>query len=127
MMRFGLRKKQMVNKQTRKYENLLFCISNTGKYFSDALISLSVDMIAAQLFLFYVAGFETSASTAAFTIYEMSQYPDILGKAVQDIEQAMEKHGGITYDSLKDMKYLDLCVKGNLSKHYVGCTSFLKL
>ena len=78
---------------------------------------MSVDMIAAQLFLFYVAGFETSAATAAFTLYELAQYPELLKKAQADVEQALEKHGKLTYEALSDMKYMDLCIMETIRKY----------
>ncbi|XP_037821140.1 probable cytochrome P450 6d5 [Lucilia sericata] len=118
------------NNVTRKdMLQLLLQLRNTGKInddndeewsaekTKDALSSLSVDMIAAQLFLFYVAGFETSASTTAFTLYELAQYPELLKKAQEDVEQALEKHGKMTYDALKDMKFLDLCIMETTRKY----------
>lgn len=78
---------------------------------------MSVDVIAAQLFLFYVAGFETSAATTAFTLYELAQYPDLMKKAQDDVAQALEKHGKMTYDALKDMKFLDLCIMESTRKY----------
>lgn len=78
---------------------------------------MSVELIAAQLFLFYVAGFETSAATAAFTLYELSKYPELLKKAQEDVEQAIEKHGSLTFDSLTDMKFLELCVLETARKY----------
>ncbi|XP_073840778.1 cytochrome P450 6d5 [Musca autumnalis] len=108
---------------------LLLQLRNTGKIngdedegwsaekTKDALASMSIEMIAAQLFLFYVAGFETSAATAAFTLYELSRNADLLQKAQEDVEQALEKHGSLCYDSLKDMKFLDMCVMETARKY----------
>lgn len=74
---------------------------------------MSIESIAAQMLLFYIAGFETSASSAAFTIYELSQYPELLAKAQRDVENALEKHDGkLTYEAIQDMKFLDLCIMG---------------
>lgn len=108
---------------------LLLQLRNTGKInddndeewsaqkTKDALKSMSVELIAAQLFLFYVAGFETSASTTAFTLYELAQYPELLKKAQEDVKQAFEKHGSLTYEALKEMKFLDLCVMETTRKY----------
>lgn len=78
---------------------------------------MSIELIAAQLFLFYVAGFETSAATAAFTIYELARNAELLEKAQEDVEQALAKHGSLSYDSLKDMKFLELCVMETTRKY----------
>ncbi|KAL9890828.1 cytochrome P450 6d5 isoform 1-T1 [Glossina fuscipes fuscipes] len=83
----------------------------------EALEWMTVDVIAAQLYLFYIAGFETTASTSAFTLYELARYPKLLQKAQQDVEKAVEQHSSLTYDALKDMKYLDLCIKETIRKY----------
>lgn len=78
---------------------------------------MSEEMIAAQLFLFYIAGFETSASTTAFTLYELAQYPKLLQKAQDDVKNALDIHGKLSYDALKDMKFLDLCIMETTRKY----------
>lgn len=80
---------------------------------------MSIDMIAANSFLFYVAGSETTAATISFTLYEMAMYPEILAKAQKEVDEILQKHdlkpdGQLTYEAIQDMKYLDLCVKGLL-------------
>ena len=85
---------------------------------ADAFKSMSVETIASQLFLFYIAGYETSASAAAFTIYELAQYPDLLAKAQKDVEEAIQKHNGkLTYDTLMDMKFVELCLMETVRKY----------
>ncbi|XP_017846578.1 probable cytochrome P450 6d5 [Drosophila busckii] len=110
---------------------LLLQLRNTGKISTDesdwsaektskidSIESLSKDNIAAQLFLFFVAGYETSASTAAFTLYEVMQNPSVLEKLLEDINETLAKHNGeINYDSIQDMKYLELCVMETTRKY----------
>ncbi|KAH8383087.1 hypothetical protein KR009_006667 [Drosophila setifemur] len=80
--------------------------------------SMSKDVIAGQLFLFFVAGFETTASTTAFTLFELSHYPEAMAKAQEDVRQAIENHGGkLTYDAIQDMKYLEACVLETTRKY----------
>ncbi|XP_030371213.1 probable cytochrome P450 6d5 [Scaptodrosophila lebanonensis] len=113
----------------RDFLQLLLQLRNTGKISSDdnmwsaettaeGLKSMSVDMIAAQLFLFYVAGYETSASTTAFTLYELMQNADILRKAREDVRDTLQQHNGqLSYDAIQDMKYLELCVMETVRKY----------
>lgn len=83
------------------------------RLFADSVDGISVDMITAQLFLFYLAGFETTAATISFTLNEISQRSNVLNRLIQDIEDALDKHQQqISYESLKDMKYLDACIMG---------------
>ncbi|XP_034486377.1 probable cytochrome P450 6d5 [Drosophila innubila] len=108
---------------------LLLQLRNTGKVSNDddiwatetaaeSLKTLTKDNIAAHLFLFFVAGYETTASTTAFTLYELMQNPDVLAKLRDDINQTLEKHNGqLTYDCIQDMKYLELCVMETTRKY----------
>ncbi|XP_013105865.2 probable cytochrome P450 6d5 [Stomoxys calcitrans] len=108
---------------------LLLQLRNTGKInddndlewaakkTKDDLAAISMELIAAQLFIFYVAGFETSSATIAFTLYELSQYPELLQKAQEDVKQAYEKHGSLSYDAITDMKFLDLCFMETARKY----------
>ncbi|XP_068143568.1 probable cytochrome P450 6d5 [Drosophila tropicalis] len=85
---------------------------------SNYLKTLTNDLIAGQLFLFFVAGYETTASTAAFTLYEMAQNPDVLAKAQENIQSTLEKHDGkLSYDAIQDMQYLELCLKETARKY----------
>lgn len=73
-------------------------------------VDLELDdiMIAAQVFIFFVAGFETSSSATSFTLHELAYNPEVQRKAQADIDQALAKHGGkLSYDAVKDMTYLD--------------------
>ncbi|KAI8046327.1 hypothetical protein M5D96_002529 [Drosophila gunungcola] len=79
---------------------------------------MSKDLIAGQLFLFYIAGYETTASTAAFTLYELTQNAEVMEKAAEDVRSAIEKHGGkLTYDAISDMKYLEACILETARKY----------
>jgi len=70
-------------------------------------------LLAAQAFVFFLAGFETSSTTMGFALYELARNPDIQEKLAQEIKQSVAKDNGkITYDSLQEMKYLDMVVSG---------------
>lgn len=79
--------------------------------------SMTIEQIAGQVFIFYIAGNETSSSTIAYTLYELTQNEDLMKRAQDDIKSTLEKHNGkVTYESVMDMKFIDLCVKETLRK-----------
>lgn len=81
---------------------------------------VTVEQIAAQSFIFFLAGYETSSSTMTYCMYEFSVNEDIQEKARQSVIEAMSKHGNeLTYDAVGDMNYLEQCVDETLRKYPV--------
>lgn len=114
------------NHVSRKdFIQFLIQLRNTGKINEDSdiwdvetsaseLKSLSIEQCAGQVFLFYVAGFDTSATVLSYTLYELAKNPEIQRRVQKDIDEALAKYDGqITYESIMAMKYVDLCVMGN--------------
>uniref|UniRef100_A0A182NFE2 Cytochrome P450 n=1 Tax=Anopheles dirus TaxID=7168 RepID=A0A182NFE2_9DIPT len=80
--------------------------------------SLTIEQCAANVFLFYIAGAETSTATISFTLHELTHNPAAMSKLQAEIDETLERHNGeITYENIKEMKYLDLCVKETLRKY----------
>lgn len=81
---------------------------------SDELKTMSIEQCAAQVFLFYVAGFDTSATTLSYTLYELAKNPRVQRLVQEDIDGTLLKYDGqLSYESIVDMKYVDNCVMGN--------------
>ena len=67
----------------------------------------------AQALTFLIAGYETSASTMTFALYELALHPEIQQSLRAEILQVLSKHDGkLTYDGIQDMLYLDRVVSG---------------
>lgn len=74
----------------------------------DSNNNMTVEECAANSFLFYVAGSETSPSTMCFSLYELSRSPEHLKTAQDEIDRVLRAHDGkMTYESLKEMKFLE--------------------
>ncbi|XP_043516515.1 probable cytochrome P450 6a14 isoform X1 [Frieseomelitta varia] len=81
-------------------------------------IELTDILLTAQAFVFFVAGFETSSSTMAHTLYELAQNHEIQDKLRQEIRDVYSKNGGnLTYTDVKGMSYLDKVFKETLRKY----------
>lgn len=72
---------------------------------------------AAQAFVFWAAGFETSSSTATYCLYELSLHQDLQDEAADEINRVLEEFGGITYESVNAMHYLHKVVSETLRKY----------
>ncbi|XP_037040680.1 probable cytochrome P450 9f2 [Bradysia coprophila] len=74
------------------------------------------DELAAQCFLFFLAGFDTSSSMLSFLSHELTMNPDIQQKLYDEVRQTFDNLNGqrLTYDALQKMKYMDACISEGL-------------
>lgn len=98
------------NGQLPDKENGNSKISNTKKESNDRL---SLNELAAQCFVFFTAGFETSSSTTTFAMLELALNQDIQDKLRAEILSVLSMHDGkLTYEALMEMTYLNKIVQG---------------
>ncbi|XP_012225549.1 probable cytochrome P450 6a14 [Linepithema humile] len=125
-----------VNMENRKahnivkqdFLNLLIQLVDTGYIKSDD-VKNTVDMSsiatekltmiegAAQAFIFFIAGYETSATTASNCMYELAQNQDIQDKLRNEIDEIIKKHNGLSYDALNEMTYLHKVINETMRKY----------
>ncbi|KAJ0174920.1 hypothetical protein K1T71_009061 [Dendrolimus kikuchii] len=77
---------------------------------SPASVELEIDdvLVAAQAFIFFAAGFETSSSATSFTLHQLAFHPEVQKKAQDNIDLVLSKHNNkLSYDAIKEMTYLD--------------------
>lgn len=73
----------------------------------------TVEDFAAQVFVFFLAGFETSATTMTFALYELAKHQDIQKRLRDEINSVLKQHDGkLTYDAIQEMKFLKCVVDG---------------
>lgn len=72
-----------------------------------------MEVLAAQCFVWFIGGYETSSITLTFTFFELSRNPEVQKKAQEEIDAVLSKHDGkLTYEILQEMTYLDMIVSG---------------
>jgi len=78
---------------------------------------LSENEILAQAIIFFLAGYETTASTLSFCTYELALNPDIQQKLYEEIMSSLNSDGIVPYDTLAKMPYLDAVISETLRKY----------
>lgn len=107
--------------QRNDFIDLLLEIKKKGKFSSEPNSGgdgLTMEQIAAQCFVFFTAGFETSSTTMNFCLYELVMNPDLQTKLRKEIQAAISKdNGNLTYETLLEMDLLDRVVNETLRKY----------
>ncbi|XP_031631295.1 cytochrome P450 6A1-like [Contarinia nasturtii] len=81
---------------------------------------LTILEIAAQAFVFFLAGFEASSTTLTYCLYELAleENKHIQDKARAEINKILEKYdGNLTYEAINEMTYIDQCIYESIRKH----------
>ncbi|XP_059047420.1 probable cytochrome P450 6a13 [Achroia grisella] len=77
-----------------------------------ATLELDDALMAAQIFVFFAAGFETSSSATSFTLHMLAYNPEVQKKVQEDIDRVLSKYDNkLSYDAVKEMTYLDWTFK----------------
>ncbi|KAH8299851.1 hypothetical protein KR044_006895, partial [Drosophila immigrans] len=92
------------------FMNLLIEMKHRGE--------LTLEEMTAQAFIFFAAGFDTSASTLGFALFELAKQPLIQQKLRQEIEDILEAKGGeFTYEVMQELRYMELVIAETLRKY----------
>ncbi|XP_014475207.1 PREDICTED: cytochrome P450 6j1-like [Dinoponera quadriceps] len=74
--------------------------------------------VAAQLFVFFAAGYETSSTTMSNVMYELAQNLVVQEKVRNNIKEVLDNNDGvISYNSVNEMTYLEQVIKETLRKY----------
>ncbi|XP_073813636.1 probable cytochrome P450 6a21 [Musca autumnalis] len=74
----------------------------------DVQTNLTLEEIAAQAFVFFNAGFETSSTTLGFALYELAKNQQIQDRARKEVVEKLHKfEGELSYECMKEMVYLE--------------------
>lgn len=128
MVNQSLEYREKSNVTRKDFFQLLVQVRNTGTVQSDgdwetkitndeSKKSLSIPEVAAQCFIFLIAGYETSSTTMSYCLYELARNPDAQRRVQQEIVDVLAKHNGeITYESVSEMHLLESCIDGKCAK-----------
>ncbi|XP_071101675.1 cytochrome P450 3A8-like [Haliotis cracherodii] len=85
--------------ETDRYENGQISAKHTVK-------RLSTDEIVGQGIIFFIAGYDTTASTLTFASHSLAMNPDVQEKAYNEIKEMLGNEEP-NYDNIGKLKYLD--------------------
>ena len=94
-------------------------IENEQKILSQIIGSkyLSEDEIIAQSVVFLLAGYETTASTLTYCLYELSMNEDIQERLYEEISEAHQVDPNLGHNTVMKLKYLDAVLSETLRKY----------
>lgn len=69
---------------------------------------ITEDEIVGQAFLFFLAGYETSSSTLAFTCYLLAIHPECQRKVQEEVDGFFTKHESPDYTNVQELTYLEM-------------------
>lgn len=76
---------------------------------------LTLAEMAAQTFVFFIAGFETSSTTMSFALYELALQPQLQERLRSEVVDSFARYNNeFTYECLQEMEYMDQVVAGKL-------------
>jgi len=84
------------------------------------LKGLTHEEILAQGFLFFLAGFESTANTLSLLGYSLATHPECQEKLIKEIDKVMKDQKEITYDIVQSMPYLDMYLSETLRLYPAG-------
>ncbi len=71
--------------------------------------------MAAQCFVFFLAGYETSSNALSFATYEIAKNTSVQRKLQEETDNVCKKYGGdVTYEALQEMDYLERVIAGKI-------------
>ncbi|KAK1122047.1 hypothetical protein K0M31_009893 [Melipona bicolor] len=98
------------------FMNILLELRNNPERVKD--IKLTDKLLAAQAFVFFAAGFETSSTTITNVLYELALNEEVQKKLREEIKEFDQKTDGQwRYETIKEMTYLDKVFKETLRKY----------
>uniref|UniRef100_A0A182VF63 Uncharacterized protein n=1 Tax=Anopheles merus TaxID=30066 RepID=A0A182VF63_ANOME len=102
------------------FMDLLLKLKNTGRLEADGeeIGRLTFEEIAAQAFIFFTAGYDTSSTAMSYTLYELALNPEVQERARESVKQMLQKYDGkLSYEAVSEMNYLEQCISETLRKH----------
>ncbi|CAG9789580.1 unnamed protein product [Diatraea saccharalis] len=114
LVNFIKKQRDRIMSSRKDFMDLLLEMKNSTELKSECvgsneeIVTITDELIAAQAMIFYVAGFDTTANTLSFLLYEVAKHQDIQEKMLKEIKQVLaDNDGEISLEILKQLTYMD--------------------
>uniref|UniRef100_A0A1B6L6W5 Cytochrome P450 n=1 Tax=Graphocephala atropunctata TaxID=36148 RepID=A0A1B6L6W5_9HEMI len=82
---------------------------------------LDDQVLASNVFAFFLAGFETMSTTMSFLLFELAANQNIQDTLRSEIVQNLEKNEGeLKYETMKELPYTEMVISETMRKYPVG-------
>lgn len=106
-----LRREDKNRKSRNDFMDMLIHLMETNK-------ELSFNEIAAQAFVFFMAGFETSATALTFCLFELALNNEHQEEVREEINSVLGQDEDMTFEALNQMVYMDMVIKGRFNIYF---------
>jgi sterol 14-demethylase len=83
----------------------------------DGTHRFTADEITGMFISMMFAGHHTTSGTAAWTLIELLRHPEWLQRVVEELDELYADGSSVSFQSLREIPYLDACVKETLRLH----------
>lgn len=106
------------NVQRNDFLQLLIDIKNKKNHETDD--DFTIEKLAAQVYAFFAAGYETTATTITFCLFELAKNRQVQSKVREEVKAVLKNHDGkLSYEAIQEMKYLSQVVDGTVFYYYM--------
>nr|ASO98003.1 cytochrome p450 CYP6B50 [Spodoptera exigua] len=92
--------------------------SKKGDGENEAVVEITDELLAAQAFIFFFAGYGNNSLLTSYALYYLAKNPEKQDILIQEIDEVLLKHDGkFSYEALKEMKYVGMVFEETLRLH----------
>ncbi|KAJ8713132.1 hypothetical protein PYW08_008436 [Mythimna loreyi] len=74
-------------------------------------LDVNDDLLVAQCFLFFGAGYETSATTLSYTMFELAKHPEAQERLLAEVDEYLRRHDNVLkYECVAETPYMQACI-----------------
>ncbi|XP_063382875.1 cytochrome P450 6B7-like [Cydia fagiglandana] len=75
------------------------------------LLELDLILMASQILVFFIAGFDTSSSATSYLLHQLAFHSDAQKKCQEEIDEVLSRHGRLCFEAVEELKYLKMCFR----------------